>query len=406
MKILFCVQASAQHAARWINLFEDRGWDLHVYENLLPGYGINPEFRCGCFHLPYPATTPPGTEAVSSLRRSIKARLSVKLGRGIPPALARKAHEEYLAWLIRDLKPDVIHMLGLAVNWRNQATPLVAVRERLGGRLPAPLMYTVWGNDLEVFGHMKREREGVERFLRCVDYCVTECDRDTRLASQMGFSGHFCGKIPQYGGADMAAVSKFMAPGPSSARRLIVLKGRDHAEGGDPIGRAMVAMKAFALCAEALKPYRIAILQASPVVKAEAATLAAVHGLDIQVLPRLSYDGLKRLMGAARIVMAITVNEGLPSTLVEAMSFGALPLHSDLEPIREWVGDGRNGVLVPPEDVDAVARGLHRAIADDALVDKASALNATIIRERLDTATIKTEAIRLYERVARRETEF
>ena len=49
--------------------------------------------------------------------------------------------------------------------------------------------------------------------------------------------------------------------------------------------------------------------------------------------------------------------EGFPNTLVEAQSFGAIPVLFDSYPVARWIVEsGRNGFLVPPFDVDAMAR--------------------------------------------------
>jgi glycosyltransferase involved in cell wall biosynthesis len=100
----------------------------------------------------------------------------------------------------------------------------------------------------------------------------------------------------------------------------------------------------------------------------------------------------------------MTVNDGLPSILVEAMAFGALPLHSDLEPIREWITDGKNGLLVEAEDVAMTAAALRRAVSDDAFVDQAAEINSRLVAEKLEYVAVRQRAIEMYERVVRGET--
>jgi glycosyltransferase involved in cell wall biosynthesis len=161
----------------------------------------------------------------------------------------------------------------------------------------------------------------------------------------------------------------------------------------------MTAMRAFDLCRDVLADYEVVIGQATPGIVAEAQRLAQT-GLQIRVLPRLPYDDLLRIVGASRVSMALTVNDGLPNHLVEALALGALPLHSELEPIAEWVEDGENGLLVGAEDVEGVATALRRALADDALVDRGAEINARLVREQLSDAVIRPKVIELYERVA------
>lgn len=336
------------------------------------------------------------------MSRSWRARIGLRLGRAPRPCVLQRIHEDYLLHLLESLRPEVIHLLGLSANWSNQAATLMRVRERLGGKLPARLMYSSWGTDLDVFAAGAGERAAVGAFLGAVDSLVVECDRDLRLAKELGFRGQFEGKLPAFGGTDLKEVMGHRSLGRSSERRLLLVKGRDHANGGDRVGRAMMIMRALATCAEDVKKAgcRVAILQADATVAAEAQVLRTATGLEIEILPRLPYDGLLRVMGAARAVMAMTVNDGLPSALVEAMAYGALPVHSDLEPIREWIKDGDNGLLVPADDVAAMAVAIRRAVKDDVLVDRAADLNRTLVEGNLEAGLVRRKALKLYERLA------
>jgi glycosyltransferase involved in cell wall biosynthesis len=71
------------------------------------------------------------------------------------------------------------------------------------------------------------------------------------------------------------------------------------------------------------------------------------------------------------------------------MALGALPIHSDMESIREWVEDGVNGLLFPVDDVEALARCIEHGLGDDALVDSARERNWTLAQERMDRGKIR-----------------
>lgn len=454
MKLLFCVQASSLHAARWINQFCDAGWDIHVAENLVPGWGICPEFSHGTFHVPKLLPDRAGIRVACTFRGNRNYALRQRLRLPMPVAWLQEQHEDYLVRWIQREKPDVIHLLGLGVNWANQGLPLLRIKRRLGG-FPCPWIYSSWGTDLDYFGRDPANQAGVRAVLSEVDVYISECERDLRLAREFGFKGEFAGYFPAFGGTDLgeihryrltgkrsegrrnltevhegheggngnsagggskssslrssrASVQDFLVnsdnaeDGKSSERKLILVKGRDHANGGDPIGRAMTVMRALWACAEEIKAAgcRVALFQPDATVSAEAHVLRAATGLDVEILPRLPYDSLMRLMGSARAVMAMTVNDGLPSILVEAMAYGALPVHSDLEPIREWIQDGKNGLLVGAEDVDAMADAIRRVATDDGLVDHAEAINRRVVLEKLEYRVVRQRAMEMYERVA------
>jgi len=398
VKILFVAETASIHSARWVNQLEGTGWDVHVFQGSAPGSGIAPEFEFGTLHVPFSAAARPGVTVVQTtptgyLLDRVRSRIS-PVGR----ELGRR-HSAYLPRLIEQLQPDVIHSLALNVNWHNLSLPVLAAKRELGERFTAPWVYSSWGSDLDYYAAQSAEhRAEAETLLGACDYYIAECDRDARLAQELGFGGEYLGKLPAFGGADVVHLEGLRQRGPVSARKVVFLKGRDQA-GGDPVGRAMTAMRAFELCRDEIVGHRIVIGQAAPAVAQEAERLSAT-GLDIEVLPRLPYDDLLRIVGSARVSMALTVNDGLPNHLVEALALGALPLHSDLEPIAEWVHDGVNGLLVGAEDVEGVAAALRRALTDDDFVDRAAETNARLVREKLSDEAVRPKVIDMYEHVA------
>lgn len=399
VRILLVGETGSIHVARWANQLCGTGWDVHLFQ---AGPGIVcPELACGTVHLPIEQPVPVGvTMALTPRPTEYWARR--------PGALAARVFRgkvvPHLAKVIEEIQPDVVHSLGLNHGWQNLCLPVLEARTALGARFNAPWVYSSYGQDFVGFRDVSpAHRAGVVAVLEACDYYIAECDRDARLANEMGFQGEFLGHLPAFGGVDLDLMSSARVPGPTSARRTIYLKGSDNTDGrGDPIGRAMTAMRAFQLCADHLRDYRVIIGQTSPSIAVEAPLLHALTGLDVQVLPvgRAPHDTILRAIGASRVMMAITINDGLPSTLVEAMTLGALPLHSNMEPIAEWVENGVNGLLVDPEDPASVAEALLRAVREDSLVDTAAATNARLIKDRLSTEVVHPKVLEMYRHVS------
>jgi glycosyltransferase involved in cell wall biosynthesis len=78
------------------------------------------------------------------------------------------------------------------------------------------------------------------------------------------------------------------------------------------------------------------------------------------------------------------------------MVMGAFPIQSCTACADEWLSEGQSGLIVPPEDPAAIAAALRRALADDALIDRAAAINARTAAARLDHTYIKPQAIKIY----------
>jgi glycosyltransferase involved in cell wall biosynthesis len=86
--------------------------------------------------------------------------------------------------------------------------------------------------------------------------------------------------------------------------------------------------------------------------------------------------------------------------MLEAMVMGALPIQSDTISTAEWINHGENGLLVPPEEPEAIADAIRRAVSDDDLVNRAAELNFEVAQKRLDQEVIRPQVIQLYEKVA------
>ena len=78
---------------------------------------------------------------------------------------------------------------------------------------------------------------------------------------------------------------------------------------------------------------------------------------------------------------------------------GAFPIQSCTACADEWIVQGENGFIVPPEDPHVIADAIRRAVSDDALVDHAAEVNSRVARERLDENLIRPQVIAMYEKI-------
>jgi glycosyltransferase involved in cell wall biosynthesis len=90
--------------------------------------------------------------------------------------------------------------------------------------------------------------------------------------------------------------------------------------------------------------------------------------------------GIASLLKASSIVVVPSTKEGMPFSLLEAMSSGKAVLASDIPGINDIIKDGENGLLVPPADPKALAKGLATLRGDPALRDRlGKAARSTIL---------------------------
>ncbi|HEY0003253.1 MAG TPA: glycosyltransferase family 4 protein [Pyrinomonadaceae bacterium] len=401
MRILFVAIGWSSHTARWINQLDGLGWDIHLFPVHSADDGIHPELKNITLHDALhgrPRGAGESLRVVDDFWPSLKngyplrrgAMTARRLEKFFYPQRADKIWR--LAYTIKRLRPDIIHCLTI---WESGEYVYKASRH-LKERLP-PWMVTAWGSDIYLFPRLAERRESIKAVLSSCDYFTCDCERDLKTARELGFKGEFLPVLPVAGGLETERLAAFRQPGRTSARRLIMLKGYQ-----DFAGRALVALRAVELCAEDLKGYCIAVYLADQNVRIAAEIAAERSGLPIEIIPQSSPDDILRLHGQARISIGLSISDGLPLSVLEAMAMGSFPVQSNTSCSDEYLRDGETCLLVPPEDPQAVADAIRRALKDDALVDRAGEVNPRVIAERLDYSVVQPKAVAMYEEVARR----
>jgi glycosyltransferase involved in cell wall biosynthesis len=90
-------------------------------------------------------------------------------------------------------------------------------------------------------------------------------------------------------------------------------------------------------------------------------------GASVRLLGPLPRERVLELFAAADAAVLSSSWENFPHSLVEALSVGTPVIATRVGGVAEIVEDGRNGLLVPPNDVEAFAGAIRRFFADDEL---------------------------------------
>jgi glycosyltransferase involved in cell wall biosynthesis len=99
-------------------------------------------------------------------------------------------------------------------------------------------------------------------------------------------------------------------------------------------------------------------------------------------------------------VLPSRFGEGLPLVLLESMAAGIPIVTTDIPGNREAVRDGFNGLLVPPDDPEALGRALVRLLGDADLRSRMGAEGQRLGRELYDMRLIARRHEELYAAVA------
>lgn len=392
MRILFIAMPESIHTARWINQLSDTGWDIHIFAS--DEAPVNAALQVGTVH------------GISGIRTAgLSDRVKVK---GIWPfkggqrelcSVANKwpyflqVREKQLMKMIKRLKPDIIHSL----EFQHSAYLTLDARNNIASNFP-PWIVTNWGSDIYLFGRLKEHAERIKAVLAACTHYSCECQRDVVLGKAFGFTGEVLPVLPNTGGFDLEQIQSLRESGLTSARRVIALKGYQ-----GWAGRALVGLRALALCADVLKDYSVVIYSAAPEVEIAAELLQYSTGISVTIMAKTSHEELLRLHGRARISLGLSISDAISISFLEALVMGSFPIQSNTSCAGEWIVDGETGILVPPDDPQIIATAIRRALTDDALVDAAAFANAQTASTRLDNRDIVPKVIAIYRQIIDRE---
>ncbi|MEU4741262.1 glycosyltransferase [Actinosynnema sp. NPDC023658] len=292
-----------------------------------------------------------------------------------------------------DERPDVVHshfwMSGLAavLAARKVGVPVVHTYHALG---------TVKRHHQGADDTSPAERIGIERMLgREVDRIAATCGDEVTELMRMGVQRSRISVVPC--GVDP---TRFRPEGPTDRRRYphrIVSVGR------------LVPRKGFQDLITALRslPDAELVIAGGPVevdTDPEARRLAA-HAERLGVRNRLwlagqvSRDAMPALLRSADVVACVPWYEPFGIVPLEAMACGVPVVASAVGGLIDTVVHGVTGVLVPPRDPAALARGLHSLLADDSRREACGMAGLDRVGVRYTWDRIAEDTERVYERV-------
>lgn len=378
-KVLFVCFPYSVHAAGWVGLLADSGWDVHVFPSQTNN-ALTEAFAAVTFwSVPgLPLSKLPPRLKLASLDESVST--------------VRNENElaDYLAKVIDREGFDFVHTL----EFQHAGYLMLEALKRLKGSKPKWIA-TNYGADIMLFGKQPEHEAKIREVLAGCDYYHSECNRDVALARNLGFKGRLLLVAPSCGGMDLAEASLLRQPGRTSERKVIAIKGYQHFA-----GRGLTALKAIELCRGDFSGYQLKIFAPFPEVRAEAERLNETRGLPIVCLPDwLPREEILKLHGSARMSIAISVADGISTSLLEAMAMGSFPIQTSTACASEWIEDGKGGFIVEPDNPEMIADRIERVLHDDTLVDKAAKINMQRLKEHCDVTLIRDQVREAYRKV-------
>jgi len=394
MHILITADGRSPIAINWIRMVLDAG-HMVTLVTTYPCQEIPGVEHIIPLHVAFGSLAGGGSSPSSALRRLVRRfRPLFQAARNTFAPLGMERAGRQFSRLVEQVQPDIVHALRI---------PYEGI---LASHTPPgiPLVVNIWGNDFTLHANSSRMLGRLTTgTLRRADALMADTRRDLRLAVRWGFdSTKPALALPSAGGIDLEQVG---AAVPLPFRQEVFAKiPKDIPWVVNPRGiraytRTDVFFQSIPLVLNRWQNVRFLCPGMENRKEAEDWVQRLGIGDHVHLLPVLSQDDLWRLFSRSVMSLSITMHDGTPNTLLEAMACGSLPIAGDLETLREWITPGVNGLLVDPNQPQAVADAMLLGFTNPQLFRTAAEINRNIILERAETRMVREKLQKFYQEI-------
>jgi glycosyltransferase involved in cell wall biosynthesis len=394
-RILFIGLGENSHTYSWIDLLEGASfnvrlfsmptgsppddWSVRTYVTSYHGPRVRSNSRTPL----YPA---------NSVRRFLKRQTSRAFGMPDVEALAGN----WLARILRQWRPDVIHTLGIEQGGEFY----LRVRRKFGLEgIGKWVLQTRGGSDLALTHLDPERRKQLVDILGSCDQLISDNEQNFRIARQLGVREEQLAPIapvPGTGGIDVERLREKWH-GTTSSRRIIVWpKAYDSAW-----GKMLPTFEALKLVWDRIQPCEIHMLSMNRESNMWFWSLPETIRRSCRPRERVSRSEVLEIMPKARVMLAPALIDGVPNSLYEAMASGAFPIVSPLETILPVVKNEENVLFARNLYPNEIATALARAMTDDSLADAVAERNLELVRRIANRDVIRPRVIEFYENLLR-----
>ena len=300
-------------------------------------------------------------------------------------------NKKYYQQVLAREKPDIVHALripfeGMLAVYTPQGTSVIV---------------SIWGNDLTLHaGGSIGMRLMTKKILRRANGLAADAERDINLAYKWDYqTTKPTLVIPGSGGIDISEVDNIVKTEMTyklpafSDDTILIVNPRGFRPGSvrnDTFFKAIpTVIQAFPR-AHFLCPAMLGQIEAQK----------WIEKLNIKdyvtLLPVLEQHDLWRLFHKAKISISVSQHDGVPNSLLEAMSIGCFPIVGNIASVCEWIEDKKNGFVVDPGNSDELTRAVLNAINSPDLQKTAAAMNRDLIKSRAEVSIIRQKLDHFY----------
>jgi len=368
MKICYVADGASIHTQRWVNYFAGKGHEVHlICWKLMPGYD-----------------------------ESIHIHLLTRLA---PKVWAVSQYFSFLFWtlqvrrLINRIKPDIVDGHFITVY----------------GFLAAcssfhPLVVSAWGSDILIHPRRNFLFKAITKYaLRKADIvtCDSEVAREglTKLGAEPAkIRVILKGVDTQQFSWQQRNEELRTRLGISGAPTIVSIRNLE------PIYNVEMLIKAIPLVLKQTPEAKF-VIAGDGKQRKYLENLAISLGIpnSIRFVGWVSHDELPKYLASSDIYVSTSLSDTSHISLQEAMACQLAPVVTDIPANRAWIEDGKNGFIVPVNDIKALAGKVVHLVKNEHLREEFGRANRHIIQEKAEYKKEMAKGEKAYRGLEQRE---
>ncbi len=307
--------------------------------------------------------------------------------------LENRIRAYFIAKHLESFKPDFVHVMETQMG----AYPFDLALQDLSNSSPIPAILTLFGSDLVWYAQDEYHRNKLVRVLPRFSLLATECQRDVQLARELGFEGEALPQQPVAGFEEYQNSGALLGLSAPSSRRKIAIKGY-----GGAWGLGHLAIEELGAMGSEIAKFEVVIFSAERLARIAAKRHLRAAGIRYKVHRKhqLTHKQMLDLFAESRIYIGLSKSDGLPASMLEAMSRGAFPIQTNSACIEGWFVQGQSGFSVSASSRSELHESISRSLRDASLVDTAKVVNSRILESNFRKSTPANSAL-TYEAISR-----
>src|SRR6185437_4343295 len=392
-RILFLGQGESTHSHAWIDLLQDSSFNIRLFctsDGLPPDDWPVRSYVTAYEHGPLNSATRAALHSSSQAVRFTRRNVA-RAGRVNVPEMA----DRWLARIIRDWRPDIIHTLGL----ESAGEYFFRLRRRFALEGIGKWVLQLRGGSDLALAHLDPDRAtALAEVLQACYQLLSDNQQNFRIAREFGVREEQLsriGTVPGTGGVDVDAIASRRQGQPSARRVILWPKVYECAW-----SKVLPVYEALKMYWDQLQPCELHMLAMTDEARLYFWTLPESIRRGCRLMNRVPRSEAIEAMTRARLLLAPSLVDGTPNSMFEAMAGGALPIVSPLETISAIVKNEENVLFARNLYPEEIASALVRGMTDDALVDGAAQRNLELVSHLANRREVQPRVIEFYESLA------